>query len=560
MNRKYLKKQDGFTLVEMIIALTLLLLVALSFIPMFVFISEASQNNRVQLIAQKLASSKIEEIRALPYEQVGTVGGNPEGVISPEYKEPIDGITFTVKTNIWWVDDPSDNDPGGNDPDPYDYKRVKVTVTSPKLFAGEEVKTADINTLVAREGEERVLNGGNLRVTVHRGWCELGELTEVVEGVKIDLVGEDGAILTGWTGDDGEILFAGLDEGSYIVKTDVGIRGMMVKPDEVKKEVNVVEGVTENCAITVEYPCYLEIKLVDRTGQPITAEGDLLLTTSDMVLPTIDFTTDGCGMISSETIGEVWPAFGDAYDVIVSVDGYFDYRLQKDLNQPWDGTFIQPEEKIKITIELTPSRDTASVTVTDANNGSPVVDATVYVYEHEYVYQNGSWVSSNCRPAASTITNTSGIATFALSDSLPKPDDPQDGDRYTSYCVHVSRDGYKDKEIHDAFWIIGGKQMSSEGEIGTYAVKLSLLPSIRVIVKNNNGTPANGVDVRIVGPGYDRTGETTNGEIVFEQLVEGEYTVSRRVRVLFVDRWETTTVNVVSGEIVVQFKKDWWEW
>ena len=141
-----------------------------------------------------------------------------------------------------------------------------------------------------------------------------------------------------------------------------------------------------------------------------------------------------------------WPAFGDAYYVTVSVDGYFDYRLS-------NVTFEKPEEKKEITIELTPSRDTASVTVTDAIDDGPVVGATVDVNEHEYIYQNGSWVESICRPVASAITDTSGIATFALSDSLPKPESPKEGDHYTSYCVRpISRDGYKDKEIHGAFF------------------------------------------------------------------------------------------------------------
>jgi prepilin-type N-terminal cleavage/methylation domain-containing protein len=131
MKKEDLKKQHGFTMVELVIALTLLLLVALSFVPMFVYISEGSQNNRARLIALKLASSKIEEIRALPYDKIGTVGGDPAGVIPQEETKTIDNINFTIKTNIWWVDDPSDNDASGHDPLPYDYKRVKVAVESP---------------------------------------------------------------------------------------------------------------------------------------------------------------------------------------------------------------------------------------------------------------------------------------------------------------------------------------------------------------------------------------------------------------------------------------------
>lgn len=181
MKKEDLKKQDGFTMVELVIALTLLLLVALSFVPMFVYISEGSQNNRVRLIALKLASSKIEEIRALPYDQIGTVGGNPAGVILQEEKKDINGITFTIKTDISWLDDPYDDDGSGYDPFPDDYKRVKVTVESPSLFTGSVVKTADINTLVAEEGEEKVRPGGNIKVKVQRA----SSGSQPVEGVKI---------------------------------------------------------------------------------------------------------------------------------------------------------------------------------------------------------------------------------------------------------------------------------------------------------------------------------------------------------------------------------------
>ena len=567
MYRKYLKKQSGFTLVEMIIAITLLLLVALSFIPMFVFISEASQNKRVRLIALKLASSKIEEIRALPYDQVGTVEGNPKGVIPQEEKVDIEGIEFTVKTRIWWVDDPSDNDASGHDPLPYDYKKVQVTVTSPSLFTGEVVKTADISTLVAKEGEDKILSGGNLKVLVERGYY-FTPGQEKMEGVKIDLVKKNspGTIQTAWTDYKGEILFAALDEGPYIVKPDVGIQGMMVKPTDVEKEVDVVERVTQNCIITVEYPCYLEIKLVEKgTDKPIKAEGKLKLSTSDMELPPIDFTTDNNGIISSDTIGELWPAFGDAYDVTVSVDGYFVYRLKNDRNPPWNGTFTEPKQKKVITIKLTPTKDTASVTVTDDIDHGPVEGATVDVYEHEYIYRNGSWVESTCQPVASAITDTSGIATFALSDSLSEPENPKEGDRYTSYCVRISRDGYKDKEIHGAFLVIGGQQISSDGVIETYKVQLEpYVGSLRVEVRYwymifwwwdywlvDNAT------VKVEGP-VNAEGQTNdNGVAVFENLNYGKYDVTvsfnyNGIRTIT----QSVTIDQEVNELIFNFNRD----
>lgn len=544
---------------ELLIALTLLLLVALSFIPMFVFISEASQNNRVRLIAQKLASSRIEEIRALPYDQVGTIEGNPKGVIPQEEKVEIEGIEFTVKTRIWWVDDPSDNDASGDDPMPYDYKRVQVTVTSPSLFAGEVVKTADISTLVAMEGEDRVLDGGNLLVTVQRGWDQA-----VVEGMKIDLVDEDGAKKTGWTDDNGQVLFAGLEEGKYNVEPDVGISGMMVKPDA-ETEVNVIEGRKQTCDLEVEYPCFLEIKLVDReTKNPITDEAEITLTTSDMKLPSKRCKPDSDGVISSEKIGKLWPVRGNAYDVLVSVDGYFPYRLQNDPDpDQWDGTFNGPGEEKSITIGLTPASDTASVTVVDANNNK-LEGATVKVYEHEFIYQEGNWVTLSYSQVASKTTDTNGTAVFALRDNynVPKPTMPKEGDRYTSYSVSVSKVGFKDKEIDDAFWVINGKQMSTNGnEIETYTVQLeskrggqlTVKVRIRVLFWFDDVSDA---DVRVEGPDPDDVlyGKTnSNGEAVFNNLI---YDEEYKVTVSF-DFWglktRTESITIKQGENYLQF-------
>jgi prepilin-type N-terminal cleavage/methylation domain-containing protein len=530
MKKEDLKKQDGFTMVELVIALTLLLLVALSFVPMFVYISEGSQNNRVRLIALKLASSKIEEIRALPYDQIGTVGGNPAGVILQEEKKDINGITFTIKTDISWLDDPYDDDGSGYDPFPDDYKRVKVTVESPSLFTGSVVKTADINTLVAEEGEEKVRPGGNIKVKVQRA----SSGSQPVEGVKIVLLEKDDPsnIQTGFTDCDGQKLYTKLDEGDYIVKADAGIQGMMVRPDQAEVEVSVIKGVTKPCAVEVEYPSYLEIKLVDRnTLEPVVTDGSLTLSAQNMSFPTkkYNFNTDTSGVISYDVIGKLWPTC--VYDVIILVDGYFPYSLKSDPNPNWDGMFSYPGQKKRITIELTSLSDIASVTVIDDQDGNPVTGANVEVYEHEYIYQHGSWVSKSCTLVNRNNTDENGAAYFDLNDSISKPDLPVDNDRYTCYCVHVSKYGYKNMDVHNAFWVSGGKQISEAGEINAYEVNLvPYLGKMHVTVKKRRGwryVPAPKESITVQGSNsFEQMLKTDdNGVAVFNNLRFGEYHV-----------------------------------
>lgn len=537
MKKECLYKQDGFTLVEMIIALTLLLLVALSFIPMFVFISEGSQNNRMRLIALKLASSKIEEIRALPYDQVGTVEGNPTGAIPQEETKEIDGVTFTIKTNIWWVDDPSDNDPSGHDPFPYDYKRVRVTVTSPSLFTGEVIKTASINTLTSLEGEEEAYPGSNIRVMVQRGW-QIGNESEPVSNAKVELNDGPSAPQTQFTDEMGKILFAMLDKGFYTVNVDPQIKGLMTRPDHMEQGVDLAEGTTQSLIFEVEYPCYLEVYLINKhTGEPISAGGTMILQTPFIGDLVKTFTPEMNGFISTNIFGDVWPigegSFGNAYGLKVLAEGYLPYNMSDDPEAVWDGKFTAPGEKKTITIGLTPAN--AIIKVIDSSTEVPVLEASVKVYRHS---------DGNCssEPVAEVVTNEDGTVSFALPEYT--------GDTY--YCVRVTKEGYNTFEKHYAFQVINGKQVGDIGLIDTYLVRLEpITVSIRVVVTNLFGYPVRDELIRLEGPnGYDQQKTTDrNGEALFTNLEPGRYTVSRRR--LF--RWERKTVNTVNGEYIVEF-------
>ncbi|HBI27597.1 MAG TPA: hypothetical protein DDY25_07720, partial [Peptococcaceae bacterium] len=151
-----------------------------------------------------------------------------------EEKE-INGIKFTITTNIWWVEDPADDDAAGNDPLPFDYKRVEVAVSSPSIFTGKEVKTANIDTLASMEGEEEAYPGGNIRVVMQRGW-QTGSENVPVDDAKVELVSGPSAPRTQFTDDMGKILFAILDEGDYTVKANPP-SGMMIKPGSEEQDV-----------------------------------------------------------------------------------------------------------------------------------------------------------------------------------------------------------------------------------------------------------------------------------------------------------------------------------
>lgn len=367
--RKVSLSRDGFTLVEIMVAVAILLVVVTASVPLFVYIAEATQANRARLVAAKIAGTEIERVRALPYNQVGNVGGNPPGVIQRLKTEVLGGITYSVTTDVWWWDDPSDGLGGaapGADPIPYDYKRVKVAVAAPGLFSGAVTLFLNLDTLAALEGEEEAFPGGNIRASVQRGW-KTGTEEVPVGDVRVDLASGPNAPQTLWTDEFGRALFAILAEGAYTVAADASPLGMMVRPDQAPLPAAVTQGVTTELTFEVEFPCRLSLNLRDRqTGEPVEGSGTVILVTPYSGEPAYAFNTGADGVIG-DVFGPLWPVGGQpgghpgAYSLKVQgVSGYAAYdmanpdheRPQKADGTVWDGTFTAPGTSLEVTVYL----------------------------------------------------------------------------------------------------------------------------------------------------------------------------------------------------------------
>src|SRR5690606_13925038 len=84
--------------------------------------------NRARISAKHLAQEKMELIRNLPYDEIGTQGGIPSGSLLQNESIQQNGLNFNVKTDIIYIDDPFD-DTSPDDLLPTDYKRVRVDVS-----------------------------------------------------------------------------------------------------------------------------------------------------------------------------------------------------------------------------------------------------------------------------------------------------------------------------------------------------------------------------------------------------------------------------------------------
>ena len=155
-----------------------------------------------QTLGQQAADAQIEDVRALPYDSVGTTGGNPPGNVAPTESAAAVGITglaATVTTSIHFV--------GDGIPDGYNsttnYKQVVVTVT--RTSDGRNLATE--STYIAPPA--RAPYGGINEVALGVSVTDVGD-NQPVPGVPIALQKGPSSPRSDTTDTNGGVLFAGM--------------------------------------------------------------------------------------------------------------------------------------------------------------------------------------------------------------------------------------------------------------------------------------------------------------------------------------------------------------
>jgi len=124
--------EAGVSIVEILIATFILFFVITALAGLLTMAFAMTNSARRQTAGTVFAQELMEEIRAMSYSDIGTIGGDPEGPL-PALETTVSGdITYTVQREITWVDDVSDNDPQtpeGADDNREDYKDVSITLS-----------------------------------------------------------------------------------------------------------------------------------------------------------------------------------------------------------------------------------------------------------------------------------------------------------------------------------------------------------------------------------------------------------------------------------------------
>jgi type II secretory pathway pseudopilin PulG len=154
----------GFTIIEAVVGVAILLIVAGSLFNISNLVIENIGQTRVRHTARLLANEKIEEARNLSYDDLGTQGGIPAGPIPQEQTVSLGGAEFTVKTAIVYVDDPFDG-VVPEDTLSTDYKRVRIQVSWGGGFSSGKRPVVLVSD-IAPKGVETSEGGGTLSILV----------------------------------------------------------------------------------------------------------------------------------------------------------------------------------------------------------------------------------------------------------------------------------------------------------------------------------------------------------------------------------------------------------
>ena len=113
------KRKKGFSLIEMLIVISIFSLIIMSFYRIFSAGTQLIVDSKKKLAATNLATERIEIIRSLDYSLIGTDGGVPDGDLVPDEYVEVGVYNFHVYTDIVYIDDADDGtEAGGTDDEP----------------------------------------------------------------------------------------------------------------------------------------------------------------------------------------------------------------------------------------------------------------------------------------------------------------------------------------------------------------------------------------------------------------------------------------------------------
>lgn len=278
----------GMTLVETLLGAALIGLFFFGIIGAFQLALKTIGYARAEAGAVALANERMEYLRSLPYNDIGTQGGIPSGTVAQNEDVALNGVTYGRRTLVQYVDAPED---GEGDADENgitaDYKRAKVEITW--SARGEEKSLSFITNLVP-QGIETLEDGGTLRVNVFDASAAPVASAEVhVVNTSISPAID----VTVYTNASGTAMFPGAPVGGgYEVSatkagysTDQTYSATAENPNPNPPHASVIEGAVSTLNFAIDRTSTIEVRTVgpaaDETDEDTFADTNSIATLSN---------------------------------------------------------------------------------------------------------------------------------------------------------------------------------------------------------------------------------------------------------------------------------------
>lgn len=426
--------QKGFTLIEALVVLSIFSIILVTFYSTFTLGTQYIIDAKNRLGAVSLANQKMEIVRNLQYDDIGTLTGVPQGVLDDDYYENVNAVSYHVKTDISFVDDDFDGIEGV-DVVATDYKTVRISI-----LWGDEAASRQVFLLsdFVPPGIETNIGGGTLRVNVID--TPANGLSDVA--VNISSV-SNGINISTSTDSSGTVLRPGMPAGNdYVISVSKenyeSITTLPLSPDSdydpvADQNASVIEGSLNIKSIIIDLLANINIATEDLFGNPI---------------PNISFNLSG-GRLVGNNISEGMPG---ALEYNYNEDLSTDLNGEKNIDDVSPGSYVftLPDEIEGYEFyEMIPNDDIDSDTFV-ADPGSDIgVKAILMDESFDSLFVSVSDIDSGTAVEGAEVhlvNNLLGYDVSLTTDKFGKVYFPQNETPLAkdSYELSVSADGFND--------------------------------------------------------------------------------------------------------------------
>lgn len=306
----------GMTLIEVVVGTSMILIVFLAIFAAFQISIDLVFSTKAATGANALLNERLEYIRGLSYDSVGTVNGIPNGPIPQVEQKVLNGITYTLSTLVQYVDDPVDgSDALDTNGVTADYKNVKV---SADWVIREKPRSTFAVTRIAPKGMETLAAGGTLRVNV------FNTLAAPVSGATVRIVHTSSPTIDVSidTGSAGSVAFPGTPpaSGYQVTVTKTGYSSAqtytatVANPNPNPGHVTVVDKVTTTLSLSIDLTGSLTVSTWSPQGPGTFSD---TFPNESQLLSTSSATVSG-GVLKLAGDAGTYPTLGSAASVGIS--------------------------------------------------------------------------------------------------------------------------------------------------------------------------------------------------------------------------------------------------